>query len=247
MSDSLVLDLSLSNKSCPKHPHLLAVWKVKGGTNGTCHNCGLETLGLKPKTPTANENQNQFIEVQVETVVGSQTWKVKPSIIEKPCVLYGGHVPLAAKVVSLLGNPKVPLNFVRKEHDLKTMYILEDSTSITGNTTIARCLTRSLSLNLLHEGNAVVASQIDNFIDFAIFLAEQKRLELLDEFEQTLQTNKTKYLVGNEITLADLVLWEAIKLWKINVSGKQQLKSWLTNLEQQSPVQQAANFFGIKS
>jgi len=119
---------------------------------------------------------------------------------------------------------------------------LGDGKIINGSFGIARYLIKTSDNKVLQNFNDVVAScTIDNIIETAIML--KRNSNSCQELEESLKSSKSTFFFGKTITLADIAVWEAIKISE-KVNSKflipdtcPLLKQWYLNCQKQALFQ----------
>lgn len=146
-------------------------------------------------------------------------------------------LPLASFVVAQFVPAKAFVNHVNETNIVPTL-TFADGNVISGDFAIARYLARSkLSLGLYGlENDAVVSSQIDSWLDFALTrfqpgnaASTTRGLELLN----VVLKDRT-FLVGYALSLADIGVWARITASKADVSKYANVARWMSLLAAQS-------------
>ncbi|EAL63699.1 glutamate-tRNA ligase [Dictyostelium discoideum AX4] len=157
--------------------------------------------------------------------------------------------PLVAIITSkVVGGVKI---VGRKGLDSTEFSIVGTQDSLKGSYVIAKYLARTTPSLSLYGENALSASKIDEFIDKFAHLKSEKFNEFLKEMNEYLTLRA--FLIGFNLTLADIVLFARIKMVKeiqeeINKLGKTipHLNRWYGYLSQLESFVEADNAFNGK-
>jgi len=103
-------------------------------------------------------------------------------------------------------------------------------------TAIARYLARINPLTKLYSDNIF---EIESVIENTISLQDPKNVSsVLQGIENLVSSKKAKFLLGNSLTLADLVLWETIQVFNVKITTPS-LKQLMSEIEKLPQLQQA--------
>uniref|UniRef100_K3X9E6 glutamate--tRNA ligase n=1 Tax=Globisporangium ultimum (strain ATCC 200006 / CBS 805.95 / DAOM BR144) TaxID=431595 RepID=K3X9E6_GLOUD len=140
-------------------------------------------------------------------------------------------LPLASFVIAqFVKHTKAFVNHVKETNIVPTL-TFADGNVVSGDFAIARYLARTkLSLGFYGlENDALLASQVDSWLDFALTSASTTRgLELLN----VVLKDRT-FLVGYALSLADIGVWASLSASKSDVTKYAHVARWFSHLNAQ--------------
>ncbi|EGC35109.1 hypothetical protein DICPUDRAFT_98001 [Dictyostelium purpureum] len=159
------------------------------------------------------------------------------------------NFPLVAVITSkLVGGIKI---VPRKGLDSTEFSIVGTQHSLKGSYVTAKYLARSNPNLSLYGDDALSSSKIDEFIDKFVHLKSEKITEFLKEMNEFLTLRS--FLIGYNVTLADIVLYSRIKMVKeiqdeITAKGKTlpHLNRWLSHLNSLQAFVEAEQLYSGK-
>lgn len=206
---------------------------------------------LRTALPPSRQHPTQipsgYQVMEVESVIGKQSFLVKSGGVSlqnrnrsdsssPKLTVDSNNLPLAAYAILLLAKTANSFNV---EKSTLTQLHLENNQHLSGFSAIARYFARKYdSLNLYSNDNSV---EIDSFVDEAIEIKRKNKSDL-SKIEQKLKS-KSGYLVGNNLTLADLIVWDALRSLELNgrqVALPKDVESWYKNLNSKPELKEAA-------
>ena len=113
-----------------------------------------------------------------------------------------------------------------------------NQTVIEGEANVARYLARLLTP--CYEENISQACEIDSWLDMSYQLSSGNKKEKAAVLKaMNGKLGQSSWLVGNELSLADIVLWSGIQQQKEANSAPNNVKKWLQNCSNHAAFQAA--------